>query len=99
MKSGQFGICPVDAGCQAVGRDPATLERSVALLVDAAAKGDVPDLLTMGAKPLAGSPEELAESLRAFAAEGIAHVQFHPWPWTPAAVEALAPALEALDKG
>ena len=97
------GIAPlrakVDAGCQAVGRDPATLARSVALLVDAEGNADIPELLSMGVKALTGPPEALAETLRAFAAEGIGHVQLHPYPWTLASVEALAPVLEALDRG
>ena len=46
------------------------------------------------AEPLTGSPEEIAATLRAFAAEGIAHMQVYPIPNTLAGIEALAPVME-----
>ncbi|CAN5562219.1 hypothetical protein BH23CHL8_BH23CHL8_29290 [soil metagenome] len=48
--------------------------------------------------PIGGSPAAMADTLRAFAAEGIGHVQLVIDPVTPAGVEALAPVLEALDR-
>ena len=48
--------------------------------------------------PVSGEPAELAETLRAFAAEGIAHVQLVLDPITRPSIEALAPALELLDR-
>ena len=44
-------------------------------------------------------PTAIAEALRAYAREGIGHVQLVVDPITEASVAALAPALEALDRG
>ena len=98
------GVAPlrvkVDAACAEVGRDPATLERTVAILVDLTGGSGVPRSLSSGEVPaLTGSPEELADTLRAFAREGIAHVQAHVAPMTLAGVERFAPVLELLDRG
>ncbi len=86
----------VDAACAAVGRDPATLARTVSVLIDlpecAGRPREEPPFLT-------GSPEELAATLRALADEGISHVQVVLDPNTVAGVEALAPMLYALDRG
>jgi hypothetical protein len=49
--------------------------------------------------PLQGTSEQLAEELRAYAREGIGHVQLVVDPITEASVAALAPALELLDRG
>jgi hypothetical protein len=48
--------------------------------------------------PVAGSPDEIAGVLRAFAAQGISHVQLVVDPITLASLDALAPVLEALDR-
>jgi hypothetical protein len=49
--------------------------------------------------PVEGTAEEIAATLRAFAAEGMAHVQLVVDPITLASIEALAPVLEDLDGG
>lgn len=89
----------LDAACADVGRDPGTLVRTVGIGV---AFGDAriayggadwtPGMIT-------GSPEEIATTLRAFAAEGIAEVDILIAPSTPAGVETFVPVLEALDRG
>lgn len=86
----------VDAVCAEVGRDPATLERTVSVLVDLPGRAGRP----LEEEPaLSGSSEELAEALRGYAREGISHVQVVLDPNTLAAVEALAPTLDLLDRG
>jgi alkanesulfonate monooxygenase SsuD/methylene tetrahydromethanopterin reductase-like flavin-dependent oxidoreductase (luciferase family) len=50
-------------------------------------------------EPLRGTPEEMAAELRAYADEGIGHVQLVIDPITEASVAALAPVLELLDRG
>ena len=45
------------------------------------------------------TPEDLAERLRAFAREGISHVQFWMEPATMASIDLLAPTLKLLDRG
>jgi probable F420-dependent oxidoreductase len=99
------GVAPlrerVDAACIAAGRDPSEVERTVAVLVrmtggrgrqqgDASAEEVV---------PLSGPPELLAEAFRAYAREGVSHLQLVLDPITPAAIEELAPVLDELDAG
>jgi alkanesulfonate monooxygenase SsuD/methylene tetrahydromethanopterin reductase-like flavin-dependent oxidoreductase (luciferase family) len=90
----------VDAACRAVGRDPVEVERTVALLVAfAGASGRLMgDTGQEQVQPIPSEPEELAAALRAFAGEGIAHVQLVLDPITVESVAALAPALELLDR-
>lgn len=99
----------VDAACEKAGRDPATLGRTVGVLVDVGnimggsrASGS-PVWLPAGElfgplEPLTGSPEEIAEGLLGFAREGISHLQVWLAPSTPAGIEAFEPVLELLDK-
>ncbi len=92
----------VDAAARAVGRDPADIERTVAVLVQLPGgtgriSGDAG--LRPPVEPLKGPPDVLAAELRAFAREGISHVQLVLDPITEASIEALAPMLEALDAG
>jgi hypothetical protein len=47
--------------------------------------------------PLTGEPETLAVALRAFAAEGVGHVQLVLDPITADSIRSLAPALALLD--
>lgn len=91
----------VDAACERVGRDPATVERTCAVLVqlpDGAGRS-VMHSEDAGTQPLRGEPEAMAEALRAFAAVGISHVQLVMDPITTASIEAFAPVLELLDQG
>jgi len=98
------GVAPlrdlVDEASRQAGRDPADVERTVAVLVrlpggtgrvmgDTDARQAVP--------PLEGSPDEMAAALRAYAREGIGHVQLVLDPITERSVAALAPVLERLD--
>jgi alkanesulfonate monooxygenase SsuD/methylene tetrahydromethanopterin reductase-like flavin-dependent oxidoreductase (luciferase family) len=93
----------VDAACAAVGRDPATLWRSSAVLVEVS--GAVP--FTPGTvgwrfwpgRQQSGSAEQLAAVFRAYAEEGISHLQVGVNPSTVAGIEQLAPVLEVLDRG
>lgn len=91
----------VDEACREVGRDPATLERTAAVLVaDANADPWWTRLPTardnQTIKPLTGSSETIAAELLAYAREGIGHVQICLEPTTPATVEAFAPVIEAI---
>jgi alkanesulfonate monooxygenase SsuD/methylene tetrahydromethanopterin reductase-like flavin-dependent oxidoreductase (luciferase family) len=85
----------VDAACRDVGRDPATLARSVSVQIDL--PGAQPNR-DPAARPLSGAPEDLAETLRGFAREGIDHVQLVLNPNTRASLEAIAPVLPLLDR-
>jgi alkanesulfonate monooxygenase SsuD/methylene tetrahydromethanopterin reductase-like flavin-dependent oxidoreductase (luciferase family) len=84
----------VDSACREVARDPAEIERTVAVFVRL--PGAQHQRLSR-VPPLEGAPDEIARVLRIYAAEGIGHVQLVIDPATPAGVASLAPVLEALD--
>ena len=84
----------VDSACREVARDPAEIERTVAVFVRL--PGAQHQRLSR-VPPLEGAPDEIARLLRVYAAEGIGHVQLVIDPATPAGVASLAPVLEALD--
>ncbi len=86
-------LARVDAACIAAGRDPRTLERTAAVNIKVGPHAPS----TMSAPPIAGSPEELAESLRNHAVAGISHVQVWLEPNTLAGIEAFADVLALLD--
>ena len=99
------GIVPlrerVDAACRAAGREPSAVERTAAVLVRLpGGRGRRMGDTSMEAEPpIEGSPAQIAEALRAFAREGITHLQLVVDPITIASIEALAPVLEELDRG
>ena len=87
----------LEAACAAVGRDPATLERTVGVNVR------YPDHITASTAAsgspvaqdpaLTGSPDEVAVGLRAYADDGTGHVIAGLDPTTPEAVERFADAV------
>lgn len=85
----------VDDACLAVGRDPRTLQRTACVLVE------LPGAVgtEFQAPPLRGTPQEIAEILRAYARAGITEVQLRFDPNSIAAVAAFQPILDALDAG
>jgi len=89
----------VDRVAREAGRDPAEIERTVAVHVrmpegrGRLQGGD----RERPVEPLAGPPESIAEELRRYAAMGIGHVQLVVDPITQASVEMLGAVLEALD--
>ncbi len=91
----------VDEAARDVGRDPAAIERTVAVLVQLPGGAGRIDGsgLAAGMRPLGGSPEAMADELRAYAREGIGHVQLVVDPITTASVRALGPVLRELDRG
>lgn len=97
------GVAPlrakVDAACKAAGRDPTSVERTVAVLIRLPGGSGRP---SGGREPqppaLEGSPATIADTLRAYAREGISHVQLVLDPITETSVKALAPMLDELDR-
>ncbi len=85
----------MDVACREVGRDPATLERSAAVMIDFPGAYGRPG---QAVPSLTGTPAELAEEFRAYARAGISHLQLYPDPCTVAGIEAIAPALALLDE-
>ena len=90
----------VDAACRAAGRNPADIERTVAVLIELPEGSGRKEAYeaSLEAPALKGTPQEIAEELRRYAREGIGHVQLIVEPMTEASLEALAPALAILDR-
>jgi alkanesulfonate monooxygenase SsuD/methylene tetrahydromethanopterin reductase-like flavin-dependent oxidoreductase (luciferase family) len=86
----------VDAAMTRAGRDPATVERTVSLLVDLPTSTGRPTEEKQAMRPR--EPEELAEHLFNYADAGISHVQLMLDPNTMDGIEWAARALELLDK-
>jgi alkanesulfonate monooxygenase SsuD/methylene tetrahydromethanopterin reductase-like flavin-dependent oxidoreductase (luciferase family) len=89
-----------EAACGEAGRDPATLERSVCVQIDAPRVGNfVPAPLLAESRPDAwrGEPAGIADRIRAYAGAGVSHLQVWLDPCTPAAVEAFGAVLAELD--
>ena len=94
-------MAKIDDICVEVGRDPATVSRTVAIMVQApGGHGRIyGDTEHEGSEAIAGSPAEIAEALRAFAMPGLDHVQLVVDPITVESIEWLGTALTALDIG
>ena len=91
----------VDAAARAAGREPAAIARTAAVLVrlpggTGRVQGERP---RAEAPAIAGSPEQIAAGLAAFAGVGISHLQLVLDPITARSIEALGPVLEILDRG
>ena len=86
-------IAKVDAACEGVGRDPATLPRSAEALIRTI---DAADGRAAEEREIRGSPAELAATLQRYADLGMSHVQVQLRPNRLEAVEAFAPVVEAL---
>jgi len=88
----------VDAACVAAGRDPAQVERTLALLVGfhGGIGRSIGDLKKPEVTPLSSEPTTLAAALRDFAAEGVGHVQLVLDPINVDTIRALAPVVAEL---
>jgi alkanesulfonate monooxygenase SsuD/methylene tetrahydromethanopterin reductase-like flavin-dependent oxidoreductase (luciferase family) len=91
----------VDEACRKVGRDPAEVERTSAVLVRMpGGTGRVMgDTTQAEIAPLEGSPNEIAGRLREFADLRVAEVQLVVDPITVESIKGLAPVLAELDRG
>jgi alkanesulfonate monooxygenase SsuD/methylene tetrahydromethanopterin reductase-like flavin-dependent oxidoreductase (luciferase family) len=90
----------VDTACRDVGRDPADVERTVAVMVELpGGAGRVQGGYSKESpEPLSGGPAAMAETLRGYAGEGIGHVQLVLDPITVESIRALEPVLRELDR-
>jgi alkanesulfonate monooxygenase SsuD/methylene tetrahydromethanopterin reductase-like flavin-dependent oxidoreductase (luciferase family) len=87
----------IDDACREVGRDPADVERTLALLVafpGAIGRGSA--VTEEQPEPIDGDPARLAPVLKDFADAGVAHVQLVLDPITVESIAALEPTLAAL---
>jgi alkanesulfonate monooxygenase SsuD/methylene tetrahydromethanopterin reductase-like flavin-dependent oxidoreductase (luciferase family) len=90
----------VDSAARAAGRDPAAIERTVAVLVrlPGGTGRQSGDTTLLAIPPLEGSPAAMADGLRRYAREGIGHVQLVLDPITLESIHAFAPVLAELDR-
>jgi len=89
----------VDAACRAVARDPAEVERTVALFIgfpDGQGR-QLGDLSDPDVEAISGEPAVLARTLQDFADEGVSHVQLVLDPITLDSISRLTPTLALLD--
>jgi alkanesulfonate monooxygenase SsuD/methylene tetrahydromethanopterin reductase-like flavin-dependent oxidoreductase (luciferase family) len=88
----------VDEACRKVGRDPAEVERTLALVVAFdGAQGRDSAVANEPFEPIPGDATTLAETLRGFAEAGVSHVQLVLDPITLDSIAALEPTLAILD--
>lgn len=99
------GVAPlaaiVDEAARDVGRDPGEIRRTVAVLVQlpgghGRTMGDTS--VATRIRPLEGSPERMADELRAYAAAGIDEIQAVLDPIDRASIERFAAVLSVLDR-
>lgn len=88
-------LARLDEACAALGRDPASVRRSVDII--AAPTGEIDHGLSYMDVPLHGRPEEMAAQLAAFGEEGIAEVRTYLYPQSLETVRAMEPVLRGLD--
>ena len=80
--------------CEGIGRDPASIGRSIGVIVEPG-EAKVAEALGFGVA-ITGSTNQIAETIAGFASVGVTRVELLPYPNTIATLEQLAPVLTAL---
>jgi len=89
-------IQQLEAACEAIGRDPATIGRSAGIIVEPTDETGA-EAIGLGV-PVRGSPDQVADAISAFADVGVTQVECMLWPTTVATLEAMGPVLERLGR-
>jgi len=91
LPDGRFDerVAALEEALAAAGRDPATLERTVGIVVHDPEQGSEPD----GENELSGSVEDVAAALREYERRGFRHAIVLPQPMTKRSVERVADAV------
>jgi len=94
----EFGprLAALEAACEEIGRDPATIGKSAGFVVEPTSFSGSAEVI---GTPIKGSAAQIADELRAFGAAGFTNLELLVWPPTPAGLDAMAPVLELLDAG
>jgi alkanesulfonate monooxygenase SsuD/methylene tetrahydromethanopterin reductase-like flavin-dependent oxidoreductase (luciferase family) len=84
----------LDQICDRIGRDPASIGRSVGVIVEPGTERSAEEM-GLGV-PIAGSVERITDTIARFADVGVTRVEVHPWPQTIDVLEQLAPVFANL---
>ncbi len=85
----------LDQACAAIGRDPASIGRSVGVFIDTLGDG-IAEADGLGT-PLTGTAEQIADTVRELGAMGFTRVEMMPWPASDAVFEPLGEVLRLLE--
>jgi len=84
-------LAQVRQACEEVGRDPATLELTAAIIY----RGEGAEPVNWGHQPLlTGGPDDIAAALAGYRDRGIAHVQFRVYPYRREVCEVVAAGMD-----
>jgi probable F420-dependent oxidoreductase len=86
----------LDAACERIGRNPATISRSVSIIIGIDGRTSVPGV---AAPILTGSNADIAAEMRAYTAAGADHIQVRVEPNTVEGIEQLAEVVGCLRNG
>jgi alkanesulfonate monooxygenase SsuD/methylene tetrahydromethanopterin reductase-like flavin-dependent oxidoreductase (luciferase family) len=86
----------LEEACEDVGRDPATLGRSIGVFVEPTDDGSAE--ATGFGVPLSGSSVEIAEAINRFGELGLNRVELMLWPGNQQSLAAVEPVLRLLDR-
>jgi alkanesulfonate monooxygenase SsuD/methylene tetrahydromethanopterin reductase-like flavin-dependent oxidoreductase (luciferase family) len=84
----------LDRICEGIGRDPASIGRSVGVIVEPGSERAAEQ--TGFGVPITGSVEQITDAIAGFAHVGVTRVEIHPWPQTIEVLDQLAPVFENL---
>lgn len=85
----------LEGACAEIGRDPASIGRSVSAVV-IPTDSPAPEWMET---PITGSPQQMAEDLARFADVGATSVELWLWPYSMETLEAMEPVMEILRSG
>lgn len=84
----------LDRICEGIGRDPASIGRSVGVMVEPGSEKTAEE--TGFGMPITGSVEQITDTIGGFADVGVTRVEVHPWPQTMDVLEHLSPVFANL---
>jgi alkanesulfonate monooxygenase SsuD/methylene tetrahydromethanopterin reductase-like flavin-dependent oxidoreductase (luciferase family) len=83
----------LDRICEGIGRDPATIGRSVGVFVEPG-EAKLAEAIGLGVA-ITGSVEQITDTIAGFSGVGVTRVEVVPWPATVGVIEQLAPVFAA----
>jgi alkanesulfonate monooxygenase SsuD/methylene tetrahydromethanopterin reductase-like flavin-dependent oxidoreductase (luciferase family) len=87
----------LDRICEGIGRDPATIGRSVGVFVEPG-EAKLAEATGLGVA-ITGSVEQITDTIAGFSGVGVTRVELVPWPATVGVIEQLAPVFATFAAG